>query len=295
MPFVKLDTGILTSTLWVERECREIFITALLMAEPYETLVPLKQIAVRTLDLTGWEVPPGWYGFVRAAGVGIIRMAIMEQELGLAALERLASPDPQSRSGEFDGRRLVRVDGGYIVLNYIKYRERDYGAAERMRRLRQRRMTPPSDGVTPNRCDVPPNVTQAEAEAEAEKINNTGVIEPTFTTFWTAYPRKTAKQTALKAWKRVKHDEIPALMAALEAHKQTDQWRRGVIPHPATWLHQRRWEDETILPQNLGQCMWNIHGDRAPNLPRCGAPGEIEHDKVVYCKDHKHLHGQRMR
>ena len=58
MAYVKLDTGILNSTLWIERECREIFITALLMAEPRDYAKPLKQIAVRTLDYTGWEAPP---------------------------------------------------------------------------------------------------------------------------------------------------------------------------------------------------------------------------------------------
>ena len=45
--------------------------------------------------------------------------------------------------------------------------------------------------------------------------------------FWPAYPRNTAKQVALKAWKRIKADEIPTLMAALEAPQQSDQWRRG--------------------------------------------------------------------
>lgn len=32
---------------------------------------------------------------------------------------------------------MVRVDGGYIILNYDKYRQRDYTAKERMRRYRE--------------------------------------------------------------------------------------------------------------------------------------------------------------
>ena len=36
MAFVKLDTGILKSTLWMEMAQRNVFLTALLMAEPRE-------------------------------------------------------------------------------------------------------------------------------------------------------------------------------------------------------------------------------------------------------------------
>jgi len=139
MPFVKLDSGILDSTLWVERECREVFITALLMAEPFECEAPMEQIEVRSLKNTGFVVPPGWYGFVPASGPGILRRALVDEKAGLAALERLGSPDPGSRSKAFDGRRLVRVDGGFIVLNFMTYREHDYTAAERMRRYREKK------------------------------------------------------------------------------------------------------------------------------------------------------------
>ena len=89
MPFVKLDCGILTSTLWMDQVAREVFITALLMAEPAEFDEPIPQIETNTLNFTGWAAPPGWYGFVPAAGVGIIRTAGVNIDAGKAALERL--------------------------------------------------------------------------------------------------------------------------------------------------------------------------------------------------------------
>lgn len=138
MPFVKLDTGILDSTLWIERECREIFITALLMAEPVEYTSPVFTIRADSLEPDSFIIPPGWYGFVAAAGPGIVRRALVDQDTGMAGLRRLTMPDPGSRSNDFEGRRMARVDGGYIILNYMKYRERDYTAAERQRRWRQR-------------------------------------------------------------------------------------------------------------------------------------------------------------
>jgi len=169
MAFVKLDTGILNSTLWVERECREVFLTALLMALPREFTEPQAQIEVRSLLLTGFVAPPGWYGFIEAAGVGIVRRAMVDQAVGMEALEKLGSEDPESRSKEYGGRRLIRVNGGYLVLNFIKYRDKDHTAAERARRYRDKK-------ANASRCDISTShrdITQAEAytEAEAEKKN----------------------------------------------------------------------------------------------------------------------------
>lgn len=177
MPFVKLDCGILNSSLWPDADARTVFITALLMAYPVEITEPLDQIRVREIEPTGFSVPPGWYGKVDAAGVGIIRQAGLEQEDGLSALVRLGDPDPDSRSERFDGRRLVRVNGGYIVLNYDAYRQKDHTAAERVRRYRarkaeqasadsQRRSVTARD-VTRDDVDVTRNVTQEEVEEES--------------------------------------------------------------------------------------------------------------------------------
>ena len=139
MAFVKLDCGMLDSSIWVDREARELFITALLMAVPYEVKEGLRAYEVKDLVPTGFVVPPGWYGMVRAAGIGIVRRALIEDEAGLAALERLGMPEPQSRSADFEGRRMVRVDGGYIVLNYWIYRSKDHTSAERSKRYREKR------------------------------------------------------------------------------------------------------------------------------------------------------------
>ena len=167
MPFVKLDCGILNSTTWVDKDTRDVFITALLLAEPFELKEATDQIKVRSLEDAGFEVPAGWYGFVPSASLGIIRHAMIDEEAGLAALERLGSPDQESRTPDYDGRRMVRVDGGYLILNYQKYRDKDHTAAERQRRYRERQKT-----LRCNVVDVTRNITQAEAEVEAD-INKT--------------------------------------------------------------------------------------------------------------------------
>lgn len=171
MAFVKLDCGMLNSTLWVDRQAREIMITALLMAQPKELQEDTPTLRVRTLEVDPFVVPAGWYGFVPAAGSGIVRMAGLQNEEGLDALERLADIDPESRTPDFDGRRIVRVDGGYVILNFDKYRQKDHTAAERSRRYRERKLSAYSNitRVTNVTSRVATrSVTQAEAEAEAE-------------------------------------------------------------------------------------------------------------------------------
>lgn len=72
-----------------------------------------------------------------------------------------------------------------------------------------------------------------------------------FLRFWSAYPRKTGKG---KAWEKyqiaAENDVLPPideLVSIVERHAETDQWTKDngqFIPHPATWLYQRCWEDE---------------------------------------------------
>ncbi len=100
----------------------------------------MEQMEIRSLNKTGFVVPPGWYGFVPAASVGIIRQAGIDPEIGLSALERLGAPELESRTPDFDGRRLVRVDGGFIALNFARYRDKDHTAAERSRRYRAKKL-----------------------------------------------------------------------------------------------------------------------------------------------------------
>jgi len=137
--FVKLDCGLLDSTLWFDTDACRIFLTALLMAQPHELYASAPQLHVDSLEHTGWTVPAGRYGFIPAAGVGIIRRSGLSDSVGFPILAKLGTPEADTRTTDFEGRRLVRIDGGYLVLNYFKYRNRDYGAAARSKRYRDRK------------------------------------------------------------------------------------------------------------------------------------------------------------
>jgi hypothetical protein len=162
MAYVKLDKDILTSSLWVGSDVALVFITALLLAEPRELMEPAAELETDDLKETGFLVPPGWYGFVPASSDGIIGHARMTEERGMEALRRLASVDRRSRSQEYGGRRMVRINNGFVVLNYIRYREKDHSAAERMRRYRDRK----KKAAAPASEEKPPRTPRRQSKVQ---------------------------------------------------------------------------------------------------------------------------------
>jgi len=67
-----------------------------------------------------------------------------------------------------------------------------------------------------------------------------------FLEFWKIYPRKVGKGAAWRAWKRQRPPLEPVKTALAWQVRSADWARDGgqYIPHPATWLTGRRWEDE---------------------------------------------------
>lgn len=70
--------------------------------------------------------------------------------------------------------------------------------------------------------------------------------EAGFEAFWECWPQKQARTTARKAWLKIPLAEYPPVMAGVEKWKKSDQWTRGIIPHAANWLNQKRWLDEDV-------------------------------------------------
>jgi len=69
-----------------------------------------------------------------------------------------------------------------------------------------------------------------------------------FLAFWDMYPNRKNKGAAFKSFKKINQSEYPAIKSGLESAKQSDQWIKNngeFIPHPASWLNARGWEDES--------------------------------------------------
>ena len=86
-----------------------------------------------------------------------------------------------------------------------------------------------------------------------EQIDNTCPSAETddhgFSMFWEMYPKKVSKPQAMTAWKKIKPDikTVGNILTGLARWKACDQWTRDngqYIPYPATWLNNRRWEDD---------------------------------------------------
>ena len=95
----------------------------------------------------------------------------------------------------------------------------------------------------------PEEEREEEVEEEREKIihqpkqvRSKDSKSKDFDKFWLGYPRKVGKGAAEKAWvKAVQSTEAQTIIASLGSHKFSEDI--NYIPHPATWLNQRRWED----------------------------------------------------
>lgn len=71
-----------------------------------------------------------------------------------------------------------------------------------------------------------------------------------FLQFWSAYPKKKSKESAERAFAKA-DAPLETLMASLDRFKADPDWIKDAgkfIPYPATWLNQRRWEDELFVP-----------------------------------------------
>lgn len=73
-----------------------------------------------------------------------------------------------------------------------------------------------------------------------------------FDTFWKMYPNKKGRAVAERCWSKLSANEKTLALEALPKHCECDQWKKDAgqfIPHPATWLNQKRWEDEITETQ----------------------------------------------
>lgn len=103
--------------------------------------------------------------------------------------------------------------------------------------LNQRNDASPSDSLTPDFGFLTP-----------EPIPQTPKGLDPFDEFWKAYPNKTGKDAARKAFDKRKPGKqlLADMLMAIESQKLSEQWRKQggqFIPLPTTWLNQGRWQD----------------------------------------------------
>jgi hypothetical protein len=107
-----------------------------------------------------------------------------------------------------------------------------------------------SDAVqNPEKCNL-----QSSPEpdiSQGSDLKNRPITPSMFEEFWSRYPRKVDRGKCLTIWERIcnkKPSERPTwgtIIDALEAQKKSERWSNPkFIPHPSTWLNQKRWLDD---------------------------------------------------
>jgi len=95
--FTKLFNTIVTSTIWQEDDkTRIVWITMLAIADRF--------------------------GVVSASIPGLASVSNVSVDAAEKAIKNLLAPDPYSRTKDNEGRRIEIIDGGWLILNYEKYR-----------------------------------------------------------------------------------------------------------------------------------------------------------------------------
>jgi hypothetical protein len=161
--YTKLFGSIIASTIWREsKETKIVWITMLAMANKH--------------------------GIVEASVPGLADMARVSLPETETALQILSSPDSFSRTKDFEGRRIEVVDGGWVILNHAKYREkmsaderRQYNRLKQQEfRERQRRANPSTScqqkSITVNHSQSL-SAMSAQAETEADADANTEEVK----------------------------------------------------------------------------------------------------------------------
>ncbi|OYY20903.1 MAG: hypothetical protein B7Y69_09300 [Sphingobacteriia bacterium 35-40-8] len=100
---------------------------------------------------------------------------------------------------------------------------------------------------------------QVGREGKGREGNSDASRQDGFEEFWEAYPSKKAKPAALKAFKTAKiNGNLPLVLAHIGVMASSEGWTKNggqFVPMPATYLNQRRWEDDAA-PNPVSERKW---------------------------------------
>lgn len=159
---------------------------------------------------------------------GLARRANIPVEDARAAVALLEAPDPDSRTPDFEGRRIAKVTGGWQILNFVTYRERAKLEAEKARKRRWANANPKRPA---NDNDAPPD--GGDASSERPPTSN---IDATSETLDAPKPKSKPKS---KPGREDPDPPLPLLEEPSEPEGGPDLYdheTRTVLAHPAQKL-----------------------------------------------------------
>jgi uncharacterized protein YdaU (DUF1376 family) len=98
---------------------------------------------------------------------------------------------------------------------------------------------------TPVQQTLNDSSTDVQLTTNHKPITNINIYNDQFESFWKIYPKKVSKENAKKAWIKIKpNDELIAKIIKSVRDQKLSEREQQFIPHAATWLNNKRWEDE---------------------------------------------------
>lgn len=163
MSYTKLFNTMILSTIWTAPDhVRIVWVTLLALAD---------------MD-----------GVVHASVPGLAKAASVDVESCREAIQHLSEPDPDSRTKEHEGRRIIEVDGGWWLVNYEKYRrmmsKEDQREKNRIRQERwrdRRRNGPVTDCHASNdtqKQTQKQTQTQKQKQKQKQKQGSPPIVPP---------------------------------------------------------------------------------------------------------------------
>lgn len=124
--------------------------------------------------------------------------------------------------------------------------------------------------------------TRETAKGKRLEAEGQGLTRERFEAWWTEYPRKVGKDAAWREWlQRSPSAELAGLMVAKVLEQRASaQWLKDggqFIPHPRTWLHQGRWQDEGPATKPERQIWTCRHLEECSHQAMCEHKNNMPH------------------
>lgn len=126
------------------------------------------------------------HGEIQASIPGLARVAAVSVEDCERAINRFMTPDKYSRTPDDEGRRIEKIEGGWMLINHSKYRamaskdEEKTATAIRQQRFRDQKkrnaiVTPSNAKVTPSNDAVTEDrdIADTDTDTKAKEEKNT--------------------------------------------------------------------------------------------------------------------------
>ena len=168
--------------------------------------------------------------------------------------QTLKSEKPTKRDGIYAILNEL-INAGYVKRVDFKHNGKFSGCNYLVSEVKSDvTLTAKPDTVEPLTANT--TLIRTDNKQELKEMSNDITVTPKkaqewFNDFYAAYPKKVAKQDAIKAWGKIKPEQYKVIIADIFNRITKDaKWIDGYIPNPATYLNGKRWEDELSKPKN---------------------------------------------